>query len=110
MTINTVDEEICCLEHKKKSLDEKKANIESNIYDRRQKVEKLERKLFGKKKAVEKIQVLNNEICKLNQVIQSICEAIKIVEEPMSDKKMKKSNLEKNIRSLKQENVDLRNK
>lgn len=109
-SIDIVDKEIHSLEIDKKPLDDKKINIEASISDKKQRVEKLGKKIFGKKKAEEEIQILNGEIEILSQELQTLCEEIKTADKPISDKKYEKSNLEREIRRLEQENVDLRNK
>ena len=109
-SVDAVDKEIRLLESEKKPLDEKKANIEASIADKKQTIEKLGKKIFGKKKAEEEINVLNGEVSKLNQELQILCDQIKTAEKPISDKKIEKSNLEREIRRIEQENVELRNK
>ena len=54
--------------------------------------------------------MLNGEVSKLNQELQILCDQIKTAEKPISDKKIEKSNLEREIRRIEQENVELRNK
>lgn len=109
-SVDAVEKEIRLLESEKKPLDEKKANIEASITDKKQTIEKLGKKIFGKKKAEEEINVLNGEISKLDQELQMLCDQIKTAEKPISDKKTEKSNLEREIRRIEQENVALRNK
>ena len=109
-SVDVLDEEICSLKNDKKPLDEKKANVEAGISDKKQKIEKLGKKIFGKKKAEEEIQILNGEINGLNQELQTLCEQIETAEKPISDKKNEKSELEREIRRIKQENAELRNK
>ena len=109
-SVDAVDKEIRLLESEKKPLDEKKANIEASIADKKQTIEKLGKKIFGKKKAEEEINVLKGEVSKLNQELQILCDQIKTAEKPISDKKIEKSNLEREIRRIEQENVELRNK
>lgn len=109
-SVDAVEKEIRLLESEKKPLDEKKANIEASITDKKQTIEKLGKKIFGKKKAEEEINVLNGEISKLDKELQMLCDQIKTAEEPISDKKTEKSNLEREIRRIEQENVALRNK
>ena len=109
-SVDAVDKEIRSLESGKKPLDEKKANIEASILNKKQTIEKLSKKIFGKKKAEEEIQVLDGEIGTLNQELQLLCDQIKTAEKPLSDKKMEKSNLERKIRKIEQENIELRNK
>lgn len=109
-TISAVNREICSLESEKKPLDDKKACIEASISEKKQKIEKLGKKIFGKKKAEEEICVLNDEIAELNIELQALCDQIEKAEEPLSDKKIQKSNLEKEIEIIEQENTELRNK
>jgi len=108
--IVTINKEICSMGNIIYSLNEKKVNIEAKISDKKQKIEKLGKKILGKKKAEEEIQVLNDEVVKLNQELQSVFYEINAAEKPIMDKKLERSNLEKEIRQLEQENVNLRNK
>lgn len=110
INIDAISKEISLMEKDKKPLDEKKANIEVSISDKKQKIEKLGKKIFGKKKAEDDIQVLNGEIDTLSRELQNLCGKIETAEKPISDKKVEKSNLEREIRRLEQNNVDLRNK
>lgn len=108
--IDSVEQEIRSLENAKKPLDNKKIDIESSISDKKYNVDKLGKKIFGKKKAEAEIQVLNGEIEKLSQELQSVSDEVKVAEKPIFDKKLEQSNLEREIKMLEQENVDLRNK
>lgn len=108
--VNEMVKEISSLESDKYPLEQKKSIIEEDISDKKQRVEKLGKKIFGKKKAEEEMNVLNDEVSKLNQELQMLCDQIKIAEKPISDKKLEKSNLEREIRRIEQENVELRNK
>jgi len=108
--VDSFEKEIRTLENAKKMLDNKKRDIESSISDKKQSADKLSKKIFGKKKAEIEIQVLNGEIEKLSQELQSISNEVKIAEKPIFDKKFEKSNLEREVRRLEQENVNLRNK
>lgn len=108
--VDSVEREIRTLENAKKPLDDKKRDIESSISDKKQSVDKLGKKIFGKKKAEAEIRVLNGEIEKLSQELQSVSDEVKTAEKPISDKKLEKSNLEREIRRIEQENVELRNK
>lgn len=108
--VNEMVKEISSLESDKYPLEQKKSIIEKDISDKKQRIEKLGKKIFGKKKAEEEINVLNDEVSKLNQELQTLCDQIKTAEKPISDKKIEKSNLEREIRRMEQENVELRNK
>ncbi len=108
--IDSVEQEIRSLENAKKPLDNKKIDIESSISDKKYNVDKLGKKIFGKKKAEAEIQELNGEIEKLSQELQSVSDEVKVAEKPIFDKKLEQSNLEREIKMLEQENVDLRNK
>lgn|GEM_PF-6660714 len=108
--IDSVEQEIRSLENAKKPLDNKKIDIESSISYKKYNVDKLGKKIFGKKKAEAEIQVLNGEIEKLSQELQSVSDEVKVAEKPIFDKKLEQSNLEREIKMLEQENVDLRNK
>lgn len=108
--VDEVNKEISSMETNKKPLDGKKIDIETSISDKKQRVEKLKKKIFGKKKAAEEMLIINKEIENLNQKLQILCEEIKVAEKPISNKKLERSNLEIEIRRLEQENVDLRNK
>lgn len=108
--VNGIVKEISSLESDKYPLEQKKSTIEEDISDKKQRIEKLGKKIFGKKKAEEEINVLNDEISKLSQELQMLCDQIKTAEKPISDKKLEKSNLEREIRKLEQENEDLRKK
>lgn len=108
--VDAVDKEIRSLENEKRPLDEKKKNIEASISDKKQSIEKLGKKIFGKKKATEEIQVLDGEVSKLNEELQTLCDQIKMAEKPISDKKTEKNNLEREIRDIEQENIKLRSK
>ena len=108
--VNEMNREISSLESDKYPLEQRKSTVEVDISDKKQTIEKLGKKIFGKKKAEEEINVLNSEVSKLNQELQMLCDQIKIAEKPISDKKTEKSNLEREIRRIEQENVELRNK
>lgn len=108
--VGEVNKEISSMESNKKPLDDKKIDIETSISDKKQRVEKLEKKIFGKKKAEEEIRTINEEIETLSRELQILCEEIKTADKPISDKKLEKSNLEREVRKLEQENVDLRKK
>lgn len=108
--VGEVNKEISSMETNKKPLDDKKIDIEKSISEKKQKIEKLEKKIFGKKKAEEEIRTINVEIETLSRELQILCEEIKNVDKPISDKKVERSNLEREVRRLEQENVDLRKK
>lgn len=108
--VGEVNKEISSMERDKKPLDDKKSDIESSISNKKQIIEKLGKKIFGKKKAEEEIQTINGEIETLNQELHSLCAEIKSADKPISDKKLERSDLEREIRRLEQQNVDLRNK
>ncbi len=101
--------EISSLESDKHPLEQKKSIIEDGISDKEQQIEKLGKKIFGKKKAEEETHILKDEIDKLRQELQVLYEQIETIENPISKKQLEKSNLEREIRGLEQENVDLRN-
>lgn len=101
--------EISSLESDKHQLEQKKSIIEDGISDKEQQIEKLGKKIFGKKKAEEETHILKDEIDKLRQELQVLYEQIETIENPISKKQLEKSNLEREIRGLEQENVDLRN-
>ena len=108
--VDVVDKEIRSMKNDKKPLDDKKREIEASISDKKSSIEKLARKIFGKKKAEGEIQLLNSEIDTLSKELQTLCEEIKTAEKPITEKELEKSNLEREIRRLEQENVNLRNK
>ena len=95
--IDSVEQEIRSLENAKKPLDNMKIDIESSISDKKYNVDKLGKKIFGKKKAEAEIQELNGEIEKLSQELQSVSDEVKVAEKPIFDKKLEQSNLEREI-------------
>ena len=108
--VNEVDEEISSMENCKQPLVFKSIEIKKKISDKKKKVDKLGRKIFGKKKAGEEIVFINGRVIELTKELQIIYEKIKIAEKPISEKNIEKSKLEREIQCLEQENIELRYK
>lgn len=109
-SVSSLNKEIRSLEEDITLLQEKKTDIEKRISDKRQLVEKLNKKVFGKKKAEGEVQALDKEIVVLEQELQDLSEKISTAEKPISNKKLERSNLKEEIERLEQENIDLCNK
>lgn len=88
---------------------EKKKEIDNSILEKGNQIKKLEKKIFGKAKAEESIQVLNGEIYLLEKESEDINNAIKQSDEPLSVKRGEISEMKEKISILEQEIKELRN-
>lgn len=108
--VSSVENEITALKKQREPYEKQEEEFEYKIYDKKERIDKLNRKIFGKKKAKEEIQILNNEILHLEEDIKRVNISIKEYDEPLSTKGIEKSELQRKIRGMEQEISDLRNK
>lgn len=98
------------LEKEKNPSMSKKTNLEQEVKGKEQRIEKLGKKIFGKKKAEGEIQTIQSDIVSLNSELSQIEDKIKQMDKPIVIKRNEKNELQRNIRNLEQEISDLRNK
>ena len=108
--ISEKNSEIIALENQQRPSFSKKSEIESIVAEKKVQISKLRKKIFGKQKAEEKIQILDREIFGLEKEIGEVQEVIKQFEETMSAKKGERSELQTKVKELERENKELRNK
>jgi hypothetical protein len=107
--ISSICKDIQALEKEKKSLDEQQLEMNFRISDKEQIISKLEKKIFGKKKAEEEIKTLDAEVTELKQELQLKSSQVEDMEKEISIKKSEHNTLEREIRTLEQEISNLRN-
>lgn len=108
-SIKTIDSEIQSINNKLQNLRSQKAEHERKIVEAQRRIEKLNNKIFGKKKAEEEIKGIYVEINNLNVELTSVQKSIDITAEPLTEKREIKSNLEAEVQLLQKENTCLRN-
>ena len=108
--ISAIDKELQALKNEKAPLDNKRANVASSISEKNQRIEKLQKKIFGKKKAAEEIQVLSSEIATLQTELEKVALDIQTAEKPILEKQSKRNELQKEIQGLQAKISELRSK
>ena len=97
-TMDSVEEDIRDLENAKKVVDKAKRDIESSIFEKNFNVDKLAKKIFGKKKTEAEIQILNDEIEKLSKELQSVSKDVKLIEKVIAEKNLKRVILKEKLK------------
>lgn len=108
--IEELDRAIHTMENERYVLVDRAKAIDSSVLEKKQRIQKLGKKVLGKKKAEEEIKLLNNEIENFIKELQMVNEKIKDAEAPIIEKKNRKSALRDEMLRLGQENKKLRNK
>lgn len=108
--ISEKNKEISALEQKQYPAQAKKTDLEKEIQEKKIQIEKFSKKIFGKKKAEENIQILNQEITMIEQQIEEVKKEITGYETPLAAINDERNDLQQKIRKLEQEIRDLRNK
>ena len=97
-------------ETEKRPFDDKKEDIQRGIDEKQNRIEKLGKKIFGKKKAEEEIEEIKPQIEKLRNELQEVNEKIQVYQKSIFDKETEIKALEREIRNIEQEIEKLRNK
>lgn len=90
--------------------DDKAKNIQREIDEKQTHIGKLEKKIFGKKKAEEEIEEIRSQIEKLENELQEVNEKLEEYQKSIADNKTGIKTLEGEIRNIEQEIEKLRNK
>ena len=97
------------IETEKHPFDNKSDDIKKDIDEKQSRIEKLGKKIFGKKKA-EEIITIKPEIDKLKGELQEVTDKIQVYEKSISEKTTEINAMEREIRNIEQEIDKLRNK
>lgn len=97
-------------ETEKRPFDDKKEDIQRGIDEKQNRIEKLGKKIFGKKKAEEEIEEIKPQIEKLRNELQEVNEKIQVYQKSIFDKETEIKALEQEIKNIEQEIEKLRNK
>ena len=97
-------------ETEKRPFDDKKEDIQRGIDEKQNRIEKLGKKIFGKKKAEEEIEEIKPQIEKLRNELQEVNEKIQVYQKSIFDKETEIKALEREIKNIEQEIEKLRNK
>lgn len=98
------------IETEKHPFDNKSDDIKKDIDEKQSHIEKLGKKIFGKKKAEEEIIAIKPEIDKLKGELQEVADKIQVYEKSISEKTTEINAMEREIRNIEQEIDKLRNK
>ena len=98
------------IETEKHPFDNKSDDIKKDIDEKQSRIEKLGKKIFGKKKAEEEIITIKLEIDKLKGELQEVTDKIQVYEKSISEKTTEINAMEREIRNIEQEIDKLRNK
>ena len=96
--------------NRKHPFDNKSDDIKKDIDEKQSRIEKLGKKIFGKKKAEEEIITIKPEIDKLKGELQEVTDKIQVYEKSISEKTTEINAMEREIRNIEQEIDKLRNK
>ena len=107
--ISILVEDITELKKKKKPIEDERLYIFDCISESNRKISKLQRKIFGKKQAMEEIQKINLEISEMEVKFQNMLSQIQMINEPILQKETEKSKLETETQKLRKEIKKLRN-
>lgn len=109
-SIKTIDSEIQSINNKLQIFRSQKTEYESKIADNRKRIEKLNGKIFGKKKAAEEVFSLQQDITTCENEIHAIGDKIRAVHDELSPKEQMKQQLQTECNAVEKENTALRNK
>lgn len=98
------------IETEKHPFDNKSDDIKKDIDEKQSRIEKLGKKIFGKKEAEEEIITIKPEIDKLKGELQEVTDKIQVYEKSISEKTTEINAMEREIRNIEQEIDKLRNK
>lgn len=98
------------VETEKHPFDNKRDDIQREIDEKQNRIEKLGKKIFGKKKAEEEIEEIKPQIEKLKIELQEVNEKLQVYQKSISNKETEIKALEQEIRNIEQEIAQLRNK
>lgn len=107
--IQIVTKDKISIETEKRPFDYERDDIRKDISEKQNRIEKLGKKIFGKKKAEEEIGQIKLEIEGLENKYQEVNDKIQVYEKAISDKMAEINVLEKEIREIERENEKLRN-
>lgn len=108
--ISEITKEKVSIETEKHPFDNKSDDIKKDIDEKQSRIEKLGKKIFGKKKAEEEIITIKPEIDKLKGELQEVTDKIQVYEKSISEKTTEINAMEREIRNIEQEIDKLRNK
>lgn len=109
-SIKAVDTEIQSIITRQKTLISNRTEQERKIEDSKKRIEKLSGKIFGKKKAAEEIQLLQQAINVSEGEIRTLIGKTRITQEELSQKEQAKKQLQQECDSIKKVNIALRSK
>jgi chromosome segregation ATPase len=109
-SINAVDAEIQSINAKQQEYISHKAVLEGKIEETRKRIEKLNGKIFGKKKAAEEVQVLQQALVALEIDISAVSDKMLLVQDEISQKEQIKRQLQQEGDTVNNANISLRNK
>lgn len=98
------------VETEKHPFDNKRDDIQREIDEKQNRIEKLGKKIFGKKKAEEEIEKMKSQIEKLKNELQEVNEKLQVYQKLISNKETEIKALEREIRNIEQEIAQLRNR
>lgn len=108
--IQIVTKDKVSVETEKRPFDYERDDIRKDISEKQNRIEKLGKKIFGKKKAEEEIGQIKLEVEGLENKYQEVNDKIQVYEKAISDKMAEINVLEKEIREIEWEIEKLRNK